>query len=138
MRVTLTIPGIPTPWARAGRKGGIMFTPGKQRAAMADVRLFASRAMEGRPLLTGPLEMVIIFFYPWPKSISAKKRATLDAQWKDTRPDLSNLQKLVEDALNAVVYCDDAQLAHVHVSKMFSSTPRVEIEIQSLIGENAA
>lgn len=130
--VAFVIPGLATPWARAGRKGGFSYTPGKQRAAMGDVKVIASGAMDGRPLLVGPLEVTMNFIYPWPKSISAKKRASFDWRWKDTRPDTSNLQKLIEDALICVVYRDDAQIAISHTTKSYGEPAQIQVEIQPL------
>lgn len=130
--VSFTVPGVPTPWARAGRKGGFSYTPGKQRAAMADVRVIAANALNGRPLLIGPLELALSFTYPWPGRISAKKRGDPLWSWKDTRPDTSNLIKLIEDALNGVVYCDDGQIARHTVEKKFGDRAEAVVTIRQL------
>ena len=46
------------------------------------------------------------------------------------RPDLSNIIKTVEDALNGLAYLDDKQLVDYGPSgKWYSDRPRLEIEI---------
>lgn len=130
--VTFSVPGIATPWARAGRKGGFSYTPGPQRAAMADIKVLAQRAMAGQPLLVGPVEMTVSSTFPWPKSMSIKRRGWPGYHFKDTRPDTSNFLKLIEDALIGVVYCDDGQIAKLHASKTYSETAEVTVTITQL------
>lgn len=133
--VSFVVPGIATPWARAGRKGGFSFTPGKQRAAMADIKVLAQRAMEGAPLLAGPVMVRVTVTYPWPASLSARKRALPNAHWKGTRPDLSNLVKLIEDALIGVVYTDDGQIAGLAAYKTYDERAEIAVTISDLAGD---
>ncbi|HVI27506.1 RusA family crossover junction endodeoxyribonuclease [Hansschlegelia sp.] len=130
--ISFTIPGLPVAWARAGRGGGVTFTPAKQRSFMADCRTIAAAAMKGRAPLSGPIEMSVVFAYPWPASWSAKKRAAPGAEWKVSRPDGSNLRKLIEDAINGVVYGDDAQIASGHDWKRFEDSAETRVQIRSL------
>lgn len=128
--ITFTVPGIPVPWARAGSKGGIRFTPAKQRGAMAQVKALCVEAMKGAPPLTGPVEMSVRATWPAPQSWSAKKRAA--AKWKDSRPDGSNICKLVEDALIGVAYLDDAQIVSGHTYKTFNDRAELAVVIRAL------
>ena len=77
--IEFTIPGIPTAWARAGTKGRVHFTPGKQRRSMSVVQVLASDAMGDRPPLSGPVAMTVTACWPWPKSMSQRKRSALGA-----------------------------------------------------------
>jgi len=136
--VVVIVPGIPTAWARAGRGHGTIYTAPKHRAAMAEVVLFARRAMAGKPLMVGPLEMVVTFVFPWPKSTSAKRRLMPEYELKDTKPDSSNLLKLIEDALEGIVYMNDSQISDHHVKKRYGSRPEMRVEISTLRPVNYA
>jgi Holliday junction resolvase RusA-like endonuclease len=48
------------------------------------------------------------------------------------RPDVSNVIKIIEDALNGLAYRDDSQIVRVVGEKYYSDSPRVEVEICSL------
>ena len=51
------------------------------------------------------------------------------------KPDLDNLVKLVLDAYNGVLYDDDSQIISLSLSKMYSSTPGIEINITEIDDE---
>ena len=131
MTTTLTIamPGLPVAWARAGRNKGFTFTPKKQKSAMADLKVVAASVMAGRPPLEGALRATMVFQYPWPKSMSPKKRADPANRWRASRPDADNLYKLVGDGLNGIVWLDDGLIAHATVSKVYGDTAHTLIEV---------
>ena len=52
--------------------------------------------------LEGPLRMVLTFRLRKPKSVKRK--------WPTVKPDLSNMEKGIEDALNKICYKDDSQI----------------------------
>ena len=132
MTTTLTIamPGLPVAWSRAGRKGmNITFTPKKQRSAMGELKAAAAKIMDGRPPLDGALAVSMTFQYPWPKSMSAKRRADPVNRWRSSRPDIDNLFKLVGDGLNCIVWSDDGRIAKGTVSKIYGDTAQTLIEV---------
>ena len=51
------------------------------------------------------------------------------------KPDLDNLVKLVLDAYNGVLYDDDSQIISRSLSKMYSLTPGIEINITEIDDE---
>jgi Holliday junction resolvase RusA-like endonuclease len=53
------------------------------------------------------------------------------------KPDMSNLLKFYEDALNKIFIKDDAMITRCFMSKRYSDQPRVEIDIQGLLLEGA-
>lgn len=130
--ISFTLPGIAVPWARAGRKGGFSYTPGKQRTAMAEVKLFAQRAMAGTGLLAGPVSVRLIATYAWPLSATKKRRESASGHWKATRPDLSNLVKLIEDALIGVAYTDDGQIASLNAYKVYGDEASLEVTLAEI------
>jgi Holliday junction resolvase RusA-like endonuclease len=118
--ISFQIPGEPLAFARAGKQGKRHFTPAPQAQFMGVVKMFAQRALEGQPPATGPLRMTIRADYLPPASWPQKKREK--ALWKTSKPDADNLAKIVKDALNKVVYLDDAQIAELTVQKRYCLT----------------
>lgn len=127
--LTITMPGLPTAWARAGRGKGFTFTPAKQRGAMADLKVVAAGVMRGRAPMEGALKVAMTFQYPWPKSMSPKKRADPANRWRASRPDIDNLWKLVGDGLNGIVWGDDGIIADARASKIYGDTAQTLIEV---------
>lgn len=48
------------------------------------------------------------------------------------RPDLDNLTKFVQDALNKIYYKDDALICQLTAYKLYSERPRTEITLKTL------
>jgi len=99
----------------------------------AKVAFFASEAMRGRGPLEGPLVMAITFRRPKPPSWP--KRATKAYPWPDwpyKKPDLTNLVKISEDAMNKIVYLDDAQIVSRQENKEFGDRWEVAVSIQTI------
>lgn len=97
---------------------------------MAQFRLFAQRAMEGRQPLDGPIELIARFSYQRPKSWT-KKKANL-TRWKTSKPDVDNLTKIIEDSLNAVAFHDDAQIASMSAQKMYGERSEIVVTVRQL------
>lgn len=98
------------------------------------MRLFASRAMQGREPLSGPIDLRIAAYMPVPASWSGRKRSlALDGGLMPTgKPDVDNIGKLVADGLNHIVMRDDAQVVSLAIWKRYSAEPRVVVEVRSL------
>lgn len=130
--IIFTIPGIPTAWARARTHGKIHFTPDKQRAAMSVIQTIAYDAMSGMSPFDKPVRMVVHAYWPYPKTMSQKKRA--DTPHRPSRPDWDNVAKLVGDSLNGIVYVDDALVVDGRVLKMYDgeSAARTVVQIEEI------
>jgi len=76
--------------------------------------------------------MTVYEYMPIPQSVSKRKQEDLDGDWHTKKPDASNVLKSVEDALNKLAYADDGQIAALHVYKIYSTQPRIEVTIQKL------
>lgn len=135
-RISFLVPGDVVPWARAGGgKNMPRFTPAKQRNYMAVIRDMAHRAMKGRgAIFDGPVQMKIIAVYTWPKSTTNKRRQAPDGAWKTTKPDADNITKIVKDALNGIVFVDDAQVSQYACWKCLGERAGLLVEITSLAG----
>lgn len=91
----------------------------------------AAIVMAGKGLITGALSIVVMAWVLVPQSWSIKKqvKAIEGEIIPVTRPDADNYLKCCLDAMNGIVYKDDAQFVDMRVSKRYSDNPRLEIEI---------
>lgn len=137
--VRIIVPGAVVPWQRARRRRlgdgrVITFTDRKVETFHGLVRTVAVQAMNGRPPFSGPIELTVVAVFLPPASWSPKKRAKAIAGEiaKTTRPDLENLFKGAQDAMQTIVYRDDLQIIALYAAKVFGDTPCLEIELRPL------
>lgn len=134
--VVFTVPGKMAGKERAGRHRladgrTVSFNPKKTLSLEGAVRHLASLQMRGLALMDGPVMMEIVVYRPTPKSWSKAKRGA--AFWDTAKPDWDNVGKLVSDALNGVVYRDDAQIVSGHVLKRLTlDEARATISISTM------
>ncbi|MED4628052.1 RusA family crossover junction endodeoxyribonuclease [Bacillus pumilus] len=137
MKIAFTVYGEPVAQGRprATHMNGMtrLYDPKKSRDFKQYVKLAAS---DHRPdqLLTGPLELRVKVYKSTLKSFSKKKAA--EAERGELRPakkpDVDNYIKGIKDGLNKVIWQDDSQIVDLHVSKFYSSSPRIEVEVSTL------
>lgn len=132
MKLTFSVPGTVTPWARSRSRGPIHFTAKPQEDYMQVLRSSASAAMAGAPMIEGPVELTIVATWPWPKGMSAKKRLLPGSALKPTKPDVDNITKIIKDSLNLIVWRDDAQVTTLIASKRWGETPGLWVQVTSL------
>ena len=110
------------------------YDPEKSRNYKAYVKLLATQAMreQGFTMIEGPCCLDILAFFEVPKSKSKKfkERALMGLERPTKKPDLSNIVKGIEDALNGLVYKDDSSIVYLSVAKHYSEVPRVEVIVQ--------
>ena len=115
--VTIVVTGEPVAKGR-GRAAvlqtgrAIIFTPKNTRKWEADARQVARLEMGSRLPMTGPVHIDIrVVFVPaksWP---DWKRNMAISHEIAHTtKPDIDNLAKSMKDALNGIVYDDDAQI----------------------------
>ena len=109
------------------------YDPEKSRNYKAYVRLLATQAMKesGFTMIEGPCCLSIDAYFEVPKSKSKKFReaALSGLEYPTKKPDLSNIIKGIEDAINNLVYYDDACIVSLSVCNFYSDVPRVEVVI---------
>lgn len=124
--ITIRLAGVPVGKGRARfvRSTGHAFTPQKTRNYESALRIAGGEAMVGRAPLEGPLSVSVVAAFPVPTSWSLKKKqAARDGTVRPTgKPDADNLLKTL-DALNQIVYRDDAQIVEATIRKVYSETP---------------
>lgn len=137
--VVINLPGVPRGKGRPrfSRAGNHVraYTDAQTESYEGALRLAASQAMGGEPPLDGALAIIMTAVFPVPASWSRKKRvdALLGVVRPVGRPDVDNLVKCV-DALNQIVWRDDAQIVSALVMKEYGTTPGVTITVNSVGG----
>ncbi len=153
-RIFFTIDGKPIPQARHRTNKGRTYDPSAK--AKQEFNLQSRRYAPPEPI-SGPVLLYLVFYMPVPKG--ALKQIQGDARMNDIverppseiallshpkikeggfykaeilhvkKPDAGNLQKLVEDALNGLMWVDDSQVQIGGCFKIYSHNPRTEVEI---------
>ena len=110
------------------------YTPTKTRHYEHQVSLFAAQAMQGRALFYGPVRLIVTVEVAPPASWSAKRvREALAGEFAPTRkPDLDNYLKAAADALDGVVWRDDAQVVEILARKVYAEAPALVVRVESL------
>lgn len=117
---------------RFSRKNGVAFTPTPTRNYEAALRMAAQVAMVGKVPLAGPLRIQISANFSIPQSWSKKKQAAaLMGEIRPTgKPDFDNLAKTA-DALNKIVWNDDAQVVDASITKHYTDKPHLSILVHA-------
>lgn len=129
------VPGEPVgKAARVRTKNGHTFLPERTRDYMATVAHEAHLAMAGAPLFEGPVGISITIRVQAPKkrSKAMQTELSLDRAWAPKKPDCSNVLKGIEDAMNKIVWRDDAQVVRGSFSKKYAETAGVHIYVEAL------
>lgn len=138
--ITIELAGVPRGKGRPRfvKATGIAFTPARTRSYESDLKLAAQDVMDGRPPLDCPLRVVVTAMMPVPRSWSRVKQrlALLGALLPTGRPDWENIAKCL-DALNQVVWRDDALIVDGRIVKQYSERPALRIEVTPLIPTSA-
>lgn len=118
VEIRFTVTGNPIPKARArvtlrpGRRA-TAYTPGRTKAYEQEVALAARQAMGRRAPLAGPVGLELWLY-----------RATMH------RADADNMEKACTDAMNGIIYLDDAQIVECHRYKRLDrENPRAEVRV---------
>jgi Holliday junction resolvase RusA-like endonuclease len=136
MIITIEIPGAPTGKGRArSTSNGHHYTPAKTRAAEGYIQHLAAIAMQGLPRFEEPVSMSIDIAIAPVKSMPKRQRdeALCGRIRPAKKPDCDNIVKLISDALNTIVWRDDAQVVDLVVRKRYDLNERTTV-IVSLAG----
>lgn len=129
------VPGIPRPQgSKKGfvnkKTGGVILTESGGQAHKdwrAVVALAGMETMAGQPPLEGPIQVLLDFWLPRPKS-HPKNKIT----WPTTRPDIDKLARSVLDALTHICWVDDAQVVNLILNKAWSVPVGLHVEINQV------
>lgn len=118
------------PRARRFGKGIRLYDPPKTATFKKQLRALATEMYHDAPV-EGEIYLKVAFYRKIQKSISKKEhdRRASGAHRPIVKADLSNYLKSFEDALNGVLWKDDAMIVHEEIDKYYSDKPRIEVEI---------
>ena len=120
------LPGDPIALARA------RFSPGRFYHSQREFKMIAAVIIRNQhdtdKMFNGPVHMSIRFFMPKPKSFKRKI-----VYWHHIKPDIDNLQKMLLDILNGIVFNDDSCVSSINCIKVYDDKPRTEFTIQQLL-----
>lgn len=142
-RCKVTLPGEPRGWGRpqvrviVPKKGppfASFYMDAKTRAFEDALKWRARAAMKSSPLMCGPLAVRVVAAMGVPQSWSNKKRdMALTGIIRPTgKPDWDNFAKML-DAFNGIVWGDDAQVVDGFVTKVYSETPELRVEVRHIL-----
>jgi Holliday junction resolvase RusA-like endonuclease len=119
---------------RFAKRGNFVstYTPLKTKTYEDEIRMMAKAAMGSSEPLETPVTVAIYIRVGIPTSFSKQKRKdAIEGILKPTKkPDADNVLKCFLDAMNEIVYLDDKQVVNIHLTKVYSETPAVEIMVK--------
>lgn len=127
--ISFEVEGIPTPWAAHKGYGRKAYNPrySEKQQAIRQIRRYHNQEAP----ITGPVRLYLEFHLPIPKGTSKdKKKQMLNNQIHPIKkPDVTNLQKFIEDCLKGLVIVDDSQVVEINARKMYSEKPKTIIQV---------
>lgn len=134
LQFPIDAPPVPKGRPKFSKIGGFVrtYTPRKTSDYETIVRETARQAMGPTEVLETPVAVYLYIRLPIPKSYSKKRiAACLTGLERPTKkPDIDNLAKSVLDGLNGTVYKDDGQIVSLHVTKVYSASPGVDVLVR--------
>lgn len=136
--VQFVVPGNPVGKGRhkTARRGKFLthYTPEKTANYEGLVAHSAKVAMDGRPLIFGPVAVDLDIRVSIPDSWSGKRKgmAQRGELAATKKPDIDNVEKAIFDGLNGVVWKDDVQAVQVTKRKRYAETPGVVVIVREL------
>jgi Holliday junction resolvase RusA-like endonuclease len=117
--------------ARHSRLTNHFFDPSQSLKAWLVEQIQTQLPKNFKPLQDS-IEMHCVFYKAPPKSTSKKAKVLMELGIVkcSTKPDLDNYVKLVQDALNQVLYMDDSQITVLSAEKYYSCKPRAKITLR--------
>lgn len=105
----------------------VFYDPPELNRAKAKITGALYRAMpEDWQMITGPCRLMVKWLFPL-------KGNHEDGEWKITKPDTDNLQKMLKDCMTRLHYWkDDALVVSEIVEKFWAEIPGIYISIQTI------
>lgn len=132
--LTVVLAGAPMAKERVRvTREGHAYTPERTLNYEARLARAAQVEMAGRSLFDGPLKVLVEARMPIPESKPKRwKEAARAGQVRPTKkPDWDNFGKIL-DALNLIVWADDAQIVEGRVLKFYSDRPELRVTVETI------
>lgn len=134
MQISFFLPMIPPTVTHQEKKvhvvngRPVLYEPAELKAARIKLMAHLGKHAPALPL-QGAVRLVVKWCFPITGS-------HIDGQWKTTKPDTDNLQKLLKDCMTLCGYWkDDAQVASEIIEKFWAEKPGIFISAQELEDE---
>ena len=111
-----------------------VYDPPKTAKFKRELKQLSRLEMQGKDKFDSAISVTIKFFRKVQKSVSKKEHArrTQGHVRPIVKPDLDNYIKSTLDALNGVIWTDDATIVELNTSKWYADDPRIEIEVKEI------
>lgn len=111
-----------------------VYDPPKTAKFKRELKQLAMLEMRDKNKFDSAISVTIRFYRKVQKSVSKKEhvRRTEGHVRPIVKPDLDNYIKSTLDALNGVIWTDDATIVELNTSKWYSDDPRIEIEVKKI------
>ena len=98
------------------------------------IKFFAAEAMGSTDPLETPVSVFLYIRHAVPQSYSKKRtEACLSGlEQPCKKPDIDNITKTYLDGMNGVVFLDDTQVVDLHVKKVYSAVPGVDVMVMEV------
>ena len=98
------------------------------------IKFFAAEAMGSTDPLETPVSVFLYIRHAVPQSYSKKRtEACLSGlEQPCKKPDIDNIAKTYLDGMNGVVFHDDTQVIDLHVKKVYSAVPGVDVMVMEV------
>lgn len=92
------------------------------------VAILLAKQHKFEPLFSKAITMDVVFYMPQSKTVQKKEEIPAHA----ITPDLDNLLKFLNDAIQGVLITDDKLICSVYAKKVYDSYPRTEFVISEV------
>ncbi len=140
--MTLNIEPKPQARPRFARRGNFTtaYEDKEMKAWKNKCRFLIAKLYAGQSALEGALKTKVRFYIKPPQYISKVKKnkqsLTDETIPVSKKADLDNYIKALFDSANGILYKDDGQIAEIYAVKVYSTSPRIEFEIEVIDHEN--
>jgi len=129
--IVYEIPGKPLALKRHRHSGKKCYDPQKKekKAYQWHIKSLISGLFPAH----SAIKLIVEYHMPIPKSYSKRRAKECLLRHHTKKPDLSNLIKFTEDALNGIVWEDDSLISEIEARKFYSETPKTVFKIESIV-----
>jgi len=129
----IVVPGVPIALQRARHYNGSVID--RQAKVKKSYALHVLSLIERSYVPPEQVMLRVTYCYKPPASWSLKKQRAVMGSPKTTMPDLSNLIKFTEDALNGILWKDDRYITGIDAAKIYAEWDGTVIEIYEAVSD---
>jgi len=128
------LPGVPGVKGNSKRilrvRGRTIVASSAKDKAKENAAAYHIRRARPAVMFDGPVHVDVWFHFAIPKSKEGKVNIG-DPRWQ--RPDMENMIKMLHDAMNGVVWNDDAQVASLFANKVWADLNETVVKVRSVV-----